>query len=101
MDFEGKTCCDRVQSDWGVCFRPAKGLNSEGKPVCGIHLAAERKRDEVNAAERARREAEKAFRNEVEAVLGGMNVRWKGCSFQNRTVTLDWDELQSVLASQR
>lgn len=101
MDFEGKTCCDRVQSDWGVCFRPAKGLNSEGKPVCGIHLAAERKRDEVNAAERARREAEKAFRAEITAVLEKVAIKGFECSLQNRTVTLDWDELQSVLASQR
>lgn len=50
-----ETCSENVMATgmWcvnRVCGKPAKGVNSAGKPVCGLHLAAERKRLARNEA---------------------------------------------------
>lgn len=94
-EFEGKTCCERVSSAemWGRehrCGKAVKGLNSDGKPVCDVHLA-----------DAARHAEESAYRDEVEATLAAASIRWKGCSFENKTVTLEWAELQRLIEVSR
>jgi len=101
----GETCAKRVSKggprwhrDYADCGKPAKGIGKDGKPLCGIHLAAERKRAETDAKYQAKWDGDKAFRAEVADfakahALGSLAAR----DHTYRSVSLSLDELAKLV----
>ncbi|MDD5542837.1 MAG: hypothetical protein PHX83_06650 [Acidobacteriia bacterium] len=80
------------------CGKPAKGTGENGKPLCGIHLAAERRRSETDAKHQAKWDGDKAFRTEVSGfakahALGSL-AEW---DVETRRVSLSFEELAKLV----
>ena len=87
---EAKLTCvtkvwDSVRHRHHRCDRPAKGVRENGYPACGIHLNAERKRNERERAEEERAEARKsrlrflgALRDTLSLEGVAVSVSWRG-----------------------
>jgi hypothetical protein len=80
------------------CGKPAKGIGKDGNPLCGVHLAAERRRADTDARYTAKWDADKAFRAEVSDfskahAIGSLAAR----DHTYRSVSLSFDELAKLV----
>ena len=66
------------------CNRPAKGVRENGYPACGIHLNAERKRNERELAEDKRAEARKSKLRLLGALRGTLSLEGVTVSVSER-----------------
>lgn len=91
--------CKAIDRSWvpygRVCGRPSKGISSDGiTPKCGIHLAAERRKEKNANSDRDKRREQAAFEKRVQSVLKPLGVRGNGTTLNQCIV--DFDELEEA-----
>lgn len=90
------TCEHHVDRGFGrwvnfqSCGKPAKGTTADGKPACGIHLAAERRRSTALDRERSYASARDARNAEVDRRLDELTER----------LGISRDDVRSILERQ-
>ena len=107
QDLKGLTCSETVIDSGGwhfhPCGKPAKGFLKNGKPACGIHLRAERKREEANREYDIQYTKRREFQQEVRAfgkVAHLLSLSASIDEVETRWVCVDFDELKKVLDKQ-
>jgi len=100
----GETCTRIVHAgvSWRrtheECCKPAKGIGKDGKPLCGLHLAAERRRAATDAKHTAKWDADKAFRAEVaDFAKAHALASLSAGEAVHRSVSLSLDELAKLV----
>lgn len=78
-----------------VCGKPAKGFLKNGEPVCGIHLNAERKREQGDRKWAIEHTQRNNFKKEVESAQVDFIISVHDT--KQRRVIVDFDRLQSWL----
>jgi len=100
---KGTTCKTKIRNGWHsyTCGKPAKGFLEGGEPACGIHLRAEKRREEAQIKFDLDWKDAKEFHAEV-AAFCAEHPRLSENSLQvrnreTRTVQINFDELKALI----
>lgn len=99
----GKTCGQMMRPGgyaWArshKCGKPAKGFLTDGRPACGIHLRAERKREENWRCFEQDIKEQDDYRRQVKTVFDEWGVEYLSIDAKDKSVTLKVETVLCLL----
>lgn len=85
----------------GCCGKSAKGKLADGTPACGVHISAERRREQNANKGAEERRKEREFANEVRALLEPLGISGHATGYRHRQCIVNFDDLSAVMRKNR